>query len=46
MPKVCQAPWVPEKEEAGNFVELSTRGGIMEYDPILKQRKLIFYAVL
>lgn len=42
MPKTFQAPWAAGKGEAGNFVELSTRGGIMEYDAILKQRKLGF----
>lgn len=45
MLKAFQAPWVTGKGEAGNFVELSTRGGIMEYDPISKQRKLVFYAL-
>jgi hypothetical protein len=43
--KVFQAPWVSGSGEAGNFVEIATRGGIMEYDPILKQRKLVFYAL-
>ena len=46
MPKVFQAPWVTRKGEAGNFVELSTRGGIMEYDAILKQRKLVFLCTI
>ena len=43
MPKAVQAPWMTGNGEAGNFVEIATRGGIIEYDAILKQRKLVFY---
>ena len=43
MPKAVQAPWMTGNGEAGNFVEIATRGGIMEYAAILKQRKLAFY---
>jgi len=39
--KIFQAPWMTGNGEAGNFVEVSTRGGIMEYDAVIKKPYLV-----